>query len=162
MLTVVGGFEGLIAGIARSNGRCAATQITSLPQTPLERAMPAMGPSTPPEPIVAATSPKQNTGKHSPARGGTMETIHTDLAGLHRGELDGCSEVWLAQPQQCLWRAVQVVSHEMMSEGTHEQNLRRVYVHTSPLGDAAEVERQVRQRIRESGRNGEFHPQMPH
>lgn len=78
-----------------------------------------------------------------------METIHTDLAGLHRGELDGCNEVWLAEPQQCLWRAVQVVSHEMMSEGTHEQNLRRVYVHTSPLGDAAEVERQVRQRIRE-------------
>lgn len=91
-----------------------------------------------------------------------MQTIHTDLAGLQRGELDACSEIWLNEPQQCLWRAVQAASHEMMSEGTHEQNLLRGYLQTSPLGDAAEIERQVRQRIRERGRQGEFHPQVPH
>lgn len=87
-----------------------------------------------------------------------METLYTDVAGLERGESDTCSEIWLAEPQRCLWRATQVVSHEMMSEGTHEQNLRRIYVRSGPMADNAEIERVVRQRLRESGRVGEFPP----
>lgn len=87
-----------------------------------------------------------------------METLYTDLAGLQRGESDACTEIWLAEPQRCLWRATQVVSHEMMSEGTHEQNLRRIYVRSGPMADNAEIERVVRQRLLERGRVGEFPP----
>lgn len=87
-----------------------------------------------------------------------METLYTDLTGVQRGELDDCSEIWLAEPQRCLWRATQVVSHEMMSEGTHEQNLRRVYVRSGPMANNDEIERAVRQRVHETGRHGEFVP----
>jgi hypothetical protein len=87
-----------------------------------------------------------------------METIYTDLPGLQRGEADNCSEIWLEQPERCLWRATQVVSHEMMSEGTHEQNLRRVYVRASPMANVSEIERAIRQRLLETGQPGEFVP----
>lgn len=87
-----------------------------------------------------------------------MQVLYTDLAGLERGEADACGEIWLAEPQCCLWRATQVPSHEMMSEGTHEQNLRRIYVRSGPMANNADIERALRRRVHESGREGEFVP----
>ena len=82
---------------------------------------------------------------------------------LDTADLGTFNEIWLggAHHPMCLWRGEQVFSHEMMSEGTHDQNVRRLYVQlldpeeqTAVVG----VESILRERLAILGRAGEFYP----
>lgn len=100
-----------------------------------------------------------------------MDVILTETE-LPAADLRGALELWVTgldgprQPlteagQFCLWRGRPVVSHDMLSEGTHEQNLRRLWVRLAQPDDAgrrAWAEAQVRQRMAEQGLEGEFYP----
>ncbi|MFF7708521.1 hypothetical protein [Pseudomonas sp. NPDC007930] len=91
---------------------------------------------------------------------------------LPSADLRGTLELWVTGPegprqplteagQFCLWRGRPVVSHDMLSEGTHEQNLRRLWVRLAEPERAQRVawaEAQVRQRVLAQGLEGEFYP----
>ncbi|PVZ16504.1 MULTISPECIES: hypothetical protein [unclassified Pseudomonas] len=91
---------------------------------------------------------------------------------LSGADLRGALELWVTSPggphapidgagQFCLWRGRPVVSHDMLSEGTHEQNVRRLWVRLAQPGDKGAIERaeqQVRERVAAQGLEGEFYP----
>jgi hypothetical protein len=78
-------------------------------------------------------------------------------------DLGSINEIWLggAQNQLCLWRGEQVFTHEMLSEGTHDQNVRRLCLEQVDPDDqpaVASVEVIVRERLEEMDKQGEFYP----
>jgi hypothetical protein len=82
------------------------------------------------------------------------------------------NEIWLsssqtpqpdnaAQPKLCLWRGEQLFTHDMMSEGTHGQNVNRLWVCVADMDDPdtlRTVEDAVRQRLAQMDMQGEFYP----
>jgi len=90
------------------------------------------------------------------------KTITVDQ--LASTDLRSINEIWLGgttHTQLCLWRGEQVFTHEMMSEGTHDQNVRRLCLQLINLGDqaaVASVELIVRERLKKMGKEGEFYP----
>lgn len=82
---------------------------------------------------------------------------------LATADLGSINEIWLGEThtQLCLWRGERVFSHEMMSEGTHDQNVRRLCVQLVNPDDqaaVASVESIVRERLKKMGKEGEFYP----
>jgi len=91
---------------------------------------------------------------------------------IDQTDLRGTSEIWLTEDttaledarghgKLCLWRAEPVVSHDMLSEGTHEQNLRKIWLMLDSLEDAdvvRELERKVREQLARRHLDGEFYP----
>ena len=78
-------------------------------------------------------------------------------------DLGSINEIWLGgtHTQLCLWRAEQVFTHEMLSEGTHDQNVRRLCLQLVDPDDqaaVASVELIVRERLKVIGKEGEFYP----
>ena len=89
------------------------------------------------------------------------KTITVDQ--LASTDLRSINEIWLGGTctQLCLWRGEQVFTHEMMSEGTHDQNVRRLCLQLINQGDQAAVARVeliVRERLKKMGKEGEFYP----
>ncbi|MBN2991088.1 hypothetical protein JWR97_06320 [Pseudomonas cedrina subsp. fulgida] len=89
------------------------------------------------------------------------KTITVDQ--LATTDLGSINEIWLGgtHAQLCLWRGEHVFTHEMMSEGTHDQNVRRLWVQwVNPEDPAAvaNVEMIVRERLATLGKEGEFYP----
>lgn len=89
------------------------------------------------------------------------KTITVDQ--LATTDLGSINEIWLGgtHTQLCLWRGKQVFTHEMLSEGTHDQNARRLCLQLVDPDDkaaVANVETIVRKRLEEMGREGEFYP----
>jgi len=74
------------------------------------------------------------------------KTITVDQ--LATADLGSINEIWLGEThtQLCLWRGEQVFTHEMMSEGTHDQ------------AAVASIESIVRERLKKMGKEGEFYP----
>ena len=79
------------------------------------------------------------------------------------------TEIWLARPDAsgaldrtdpgtCLWRGRPVVSHDMLSEGTHDQNVRRVWLLTPHIDDLANLQSRLAARLDAQDMAGEFHP----
>jgi hypothetical protein len=78
-------------------------------------------------------------------------------------DLGPFNEIWLGgtHTQLCLWRAEQVFTHEMLSEGTHDQNVQRLrlqLVNPDDRAAVASVEVIARERLEKMGREGEFYP----
>jgi len=89
------------------------------------------------------------------------KTITVDQ--LATTDLESINEIWLGgtHTQLCLWRAEQVFTHEMLSEGTHDQNVRRLCLQLVDPDDraaVARVEAVARERLEEMGKQGEFYP----
>ncbi|MBA1429823.1 hypothetical protein IFT37_20605 [Pseudomonas fluorescens] len=89
------------------------------------------------------------------------KTITVDK--LTTTDLESINEIWLGgtHTQLCLWRGEQAFTHEMMSEGTHDQNIRRLCLQLVDPDDqaaVASVEAIVRERLKEMGKEGEFYP----
>ena len=89
------------------------------------------------------------------------KTITVDQ--LATTDLGSINEIWLGETptQRCQWRGEHVFTHEMMSEGTHDQNVRRLWVKVVNLDDQAvlaNVELMVRERLEKMGKEGEFYP----
>lgn len=89
------------------------------------------------------------------------KTISVDQ--LATTDLRSINEIWLGgiHAPRCLWRGDHVFTHEMMSEGTHDQNIRRLCLQlVSPDDQAAvaSVETIVRERLEKMGKEGEFYP----
>jgi hypothetical protein len=99
--------------------------------------------------------------------------IAIDEAHINTADLRGAVELWLIAPEAdpeadphaqeslCLWRGLPVVSHDMLSEGTHEQNVRRVWLRVAEPAapaTAARLRPAVEQRLREQQLEGEFFP----
>lgn len=83
--------------------------------------------------------------------------------------LRSATEIWLARPDAtgavdstdpgtCLWRGRPVVSHDMLSEGTHDQNVRRVWLVTPHVDDLAALQSRLAARLAAQDMEGEFHP----
>lgn len=82
------------------------------------------------------------------------------------------NEIWLSSseapqandPQQanlCLWRGEQLFTHDMMSEGTHGQNVNRLWLSVGDIEDQTvirSIEDAVRQRLSQMDMQGEFYP----
>ena len=86
----------------------------------------------------------------------TVDQLATTDLGL-------INEIWLGgtHTQLCLWRGEQVFTHEMLSEGTHDQNARRLclqLINPEDQAAVAHVEMIVRERLEKMGRKGEFYP----
>jgi hypothetical protein len=100
-----------------------------------------------------------------------MKTVIT-LQELAEADLRPYKEVWLTSAQAlaesghnedelCLWRSNEALTHDMMSEGTHDQNLSGVWLVVDDIDDPEEVldvENNVRQRLFDLGLKGEFYP----
>jgi hypothetical protein len=89
------------------------------------------------------------------------KTITVDQ--LATTDLGSINEIWLGGThiQLCLWRAEQVFTHEMLSEGTHDQNVQRLCLQLVDPDDQAAVARVeviARERLEELGKQGEFYP----
>lgn len=89
------------------------------------------------------------------------KTITVDQ--LATTDLESINEIWLGgtHTELCLWRVEQVFTHEMMSEGTHDQNARRLCVQLVNADDqaaVASVEALARERLKSMGKEGEFYP----
>lgn len=98
----------------------------------------------------------------------TMITLQ-ELAGV---DLRPYKEVWLTSTQavadsghkedeRCLWRAEEAFTHDMMSEGTHDQNLHAVSLVVDEIADPVrlqDIEQAVQKRLAELGLEGEFYP----
>ncbi len=89
------------------------------------------------------------------------KTITVDQ--LAATDLGSINEIWLSgtHTRLCLWRGEHVFAHEMMSEGTHDQNVRRLCVKVVNPDDqaaVANVELMVRERLEKMGKEGEFYP----
>ncbi|CAI3788556.1 hypothetical protein AHFPHNDE_02233 [Pseudomonas sp. MM227] len=91
---------------------------------------------------------------------------------IEQTNLRTVSEIWLAGPActfsaesevdtLCFWRGRPVVSHEMLSEGTHEQNLQRLWLVVADICDnpaVAAVEARLRTALDKQNMEGEFYP----
>jgi len=100
-----------------------------------------------------------------------MKTVIT-LQELAEADLRPYKEVWLTSAQAlaetghnedelCLWRSDEAFTHDMLSEGTHDQNLMGVWLVVDDIDDPDEVldvETDVRQRLQALGLQGEFYP----
>jgi len=100
-----------------------------------------------------------------------MKTVIT-LQELAEADLRPYKEIWLTSAQAlaetghnedelCLWRSDEAFTHDMLSEGTHDQNLVGVWLVVEDIDDRAEVldvENDVRQRLQTLGLDGEFYP----
>ena len=100
--------------------------------------------------------------------------IAIEEAHINTVDLRGATELWLVPPDApdesdspseglCLWRGRPVVSHDMLSEGTHEQNVRRVWVRVAQPAAQTTVARlraAVEQRLAEQDLHGEFLPAL--
>ncbi|QHF02642.1 MULTISPECIES: hypothetical protein [Pseudomonas syringae group] len=89
------------------------------------------------------------------------KTITVDQ--LATTDLESINEIWIGDThtQLCLWRGEQVVTHDMLSEGTHDQNTRRLCLQLVDPDDqpaVANVETIVRERLKKMDREGEFYP----
>jgi hypothetical protein len=87
-------------------------------------------------------------------------------------DLRSINEIWLSsstcspqdtpsQRKLCLWRGEQLFTHDMMSEGTHGQNVSRAWLQVEDLDDRqamSAIEATVRQRLLQMGLEGEFYP----
>lgn len=77
-------------------------------------------------------------------------------------DLRTINEIWLGESAGlCLWRGEQVFTHDMLSEGTHDQNTRRLVVKLDTLDDqsvVADIEAKVRDLLQKMGMEGEFYP----
>jgi hypothetical protein len=94
------------------------------------------------------------------------------LEQLATADLRMINEIWLmpaqAPPQNgppqaslCLWRGEQLFTHDMMSEGTHGQNVNRLCLPVDDIEDQAivrAIEQRVRQRLTQMDMQGEFYP----
>lgn len=93
------------------------------------------------------------------------KTINADQ--LATTDLRTINEIWLGGSEQdglCLWRGEQVFTHDMLSEGTHDQNTRRLHITLDAPGDQtaiASVETTVRDLLQQLGMTGEFYPAEP-
>ncbi len=100
-----------------------------------------------------------------------MKTLIT-VAELADANLSPFNEIWLSsassltehrpsEDQLCLWRANQLVTHDMLSEGTHGQNVTCVWLVVDDIDDQAgilEIEDAVRTKLTKQGLEGEFYP----
>jgi len=100
-----------------------------------------------------------------------MKTVIT-LQELAEADLRPYKEVWLTsaealadsghkEDELCLWRSQDTFTHDMLSEGTHDQNLQGVWLVVDDIDDAEQVfdiEEDVRQRLQMLGLQGEFYP----
>lgn len=91
---------------------------------------------------------------------------------IPRTDFSAASEIWVAQLNAalatdntddglCLWRGTPVVTHDMLSEGTHEQNLRRIWLQVPDTHDKTAVEAiemALRARLEAQHLKGEFYP----
>jgi len=104
----------------------------------------------------------KSTCIHSWVRYSAMDkTVTVDQ--LATTDLRSINEIWLGgtHTQLCLWRGEQVFTHEMMSEGTHDQNVQRLclqLVNSDDQAAVASVEVIVRERLKNMGKEGEFYP----
>ncbi len=77
-------------------------------------------------------------------------------------DLRTINEIWLrGATDLCLWRAEQVFTHDMLSEGTHDQNSSRLVVDMGGIGDQTgvfEIEAIVRELLKDMGMEGRFYP----
>lgn len=94
------------------------------------------------------------------------------LQELAEADLRPYKEIWLTsaravaesghqEDELCLWRSDMVFNHDMMSEGTHDQNLQGIWLVVDNLDDpdqVLEVEDEVRQRLIALNMEGEFYP----
>lgn len=93
-------------------------------------------------------------------------------ADIPRTDFSSASEIWVADLNAalnventdnglCLWRGEPVVTHDMLSEGTHEQNVRRIWLQVPRVDDTsavAAIEQALRERLAAQRLNGEFYP----
>jgi hypothetical protein len=100
-----------------------------------------------------------------------MKTVIT-LEELAEADLRPYKEVWLTTAQAlaesghkedelCLWRITDTFTHDMLSEGTHDQNVPGVWLVVDDIDDSdqvLEIEEEVRQRLQALGLKGEFYP----
>jgi hypothetical protein len=100
-----------------------------------------------------------------------MKTVIT-LEELAEADLRPYKEVWLTTAQAlaesghnedelCLWRSNDTFTHDMLSEGTHDQNVAGVWLVVDDIDDpdqVLDVEEEVRQRLQALGLKGEFYP----
>lgn len=100
-----------------------------------------------------------------------MKTVIT-LSELAEADLRPYMEVWLTSPRAltetghkedelCLWRRMQTPTHDMMSEGTHDQNVTGIWLVVDDIDDpqqVIDVEADVRDRLRILRLEGEFYP----
>ncbi|WP_268800500.1 hypothetical protein [Pseudomonas huanghezhanensis] len=100
-----------------------------------------------------------------------MKTL-ISLKELADADLKTFNEIWLSsaaslsehgpsEDQLCLWRANQLFTHDMLSEGTHGQNVSRVWLVPDDIDAPAnvmEIEQAVRARLAELEMEGEFYP----
>ena len=78
-------------------------------------------------------------------------------------DLGSINEIWLSgtHTRLCLWRGKHGFTREMMSEGTHDQNVRRLclqLVNPDDQAAVASVELIARERLEKMGKKGEFYP----
>lgn len=100
-----------------------------------------------------------------------MKTVIT-LPELGEADLRPYKEIWLmstlalTQPghpedELCLWRASETFSHDMLSEGTHDQNVKGLWLVVDDIDDpeqVMDVENDVRERLLALRLEGEFYP----
>lgn len=93
-------------------------------------------------------------------------------ADIARTDFSSASEIWIDGPDTapdagdtaeglCLWRGQPVVTHDMLSEGTHEQNVRRIWLtFAGAMGrsDLLVIEQMLRERLAAQQLEGEFYP----
>jgi hypothetical protein len=91
---------------------------------------------------------------------------------IEQTNLRTVSEIWLAGPSctfskesetdtLSLWRGRPIASHEMLSEGTHEQNVQRLWVvvaNVADRGEVAAIEARLRVALEKQNMEGEFYP----
>lgn len=92
------------------------------------------------------------------------KTITVDQ--LAATDLRAVNEIWIGEThtQLCLWRGEQVFTHEMLSEGTHDQNVQRLCLQLldpDDKGAVKSVELIVRERLEKIGKKGDFYPASP-
>lgn len=99
-----------------------------------------------------------------------MKTVIT-LQELTKADLRPYKEVWLAslvalkgghaEDELCLWRASQAVTHDMLSEGTHDQNVAGIWLGVDNIDDRQQIlaiEDILRLRLEDLNLEGEFYP----
>ena len=77
-------------------------------------------------------------------------------------DLRTINEIWLTgSTELCLWRAEKVFTHDMLSEGTHDQNSSRLVVKMGDIGDPTtvfDIEATVRELLGKLNMDGQFYP----
>lgn len=93
------------------------------------------------------------------------------LQELNEADLRFYKEIWLTsaqaladdhkEAQLCLWRSTEAPTHDMLSEGTHDQNLESVWLVVDDIHDqqqVLEIKNHVQQRVLHLRLEGEFSP----